>query len=313
MAANPQILQDLHEYVASKTGKPVTGGEPKTGGEKVKPKGRVPLPTNPDDPVQRQKFAEQIRINHNLPHGYGDTFLHMDEIPGTTTDSLTTRQIMTKLAPVANLPPALLHASSFEEGMSGLYPRTIGKEKDQVDFSGNEKFPVNGFVNFGLDNFSDAYNNPNIRKYLPADFNKQFVKSVATNEKGQKVNSANFLSAEAAATAKAAMLRNAQDEVSAYAAKNKIPLSDKAKQFFTLVHYNAGPGNAQKMLSDYNKSGALTNDAFMTARPVTGPGLTATSWQQPYDNVARRFQLANASTFEGQFDEPTPSPVVQTK
>jgi hypothetical protein len=297
MAANPQILSSLHEYVASKTGKPV--GEPKTGGGNPKPPERIPLPDY-NDPASRLKYAQLVKDKYKLPSGYGDTFLRMNEIPSPDTDSIPTKQLMLNAAKIANLPPALLHASAMEEGMSGLYPRTIGKEKDQVDWSNNPKYPVNGFVNFGLDTFSDAYPGLVKKGYLPADFNKNFTKAVNKNEKGQAVNSANFTTADAALQAKAAMMRDVQDQVNAYAAKNKIPLTDNSRQFLTLAAYNGGMGAAQNMIQEYNKGGLLPNDAFMKSRPLKS------NYNQVWDNVNRRFQLSNALTSEGYFDPPAP-------
>lgn len=308
MAANPEILSNLKQYISDKTG----GGDPPTGGDKDKntkggtpaPPNRIPLPDY-NNPASRLNYAKSWTNTYGpLMQGRGDTPLRVNEIPNTANDSLTAKQIAIKAAQPLGLSPALLHASAMEEGMSGLYADKNGS----IDVSDNPKFPVNGFVSFGLDNFADAYPGLVKKGYLPADFNKQFVKAKATNEKNQPVNSANFTSAEAAMKGKAAMLRASQDEVEAYAKQNKIPLSDKAKEFFTLVHYNAGSGNAQKMLSDYNKAGALTNDAFLQARPTSGPGLSATSWQQPYENNIRRVQMANGLEEQTLFDPFHPPP-----
>ena len=147
---------------------------------------RLPLPdyNNPDS---RLNYAKGFTQKYGpLMAQRGDTPLRINEIPDTGTD--TSKNLALKTAKGLGLDPALLYSSAMEEGMSGLYP----DKNKQVDYSGNEKFPVNGFANFGLDTFSDAYEGLVKRGYLPADFSKNFTKRVQENEKGQKVNSADF-------------------------------------------------------------------------------------------------------------------------
>ncbi len=309
MPANPEILNKLKQYVTDKT-----GGNPPTGGDKDKGKGapiatkspeRIPLPDY-NNPQSRLAYAHAFRQKYgDFAQGRGDTPLRINEIPDTQTDTLNSKQLALKAAKIANLPPALLYSSAMEEGMSGIY-----NQKGTADYSGNEKFPVDGYVNFGLDTFSDAFPGLVKKGYLPADFKNQFVKKVAPARKGDNkipVNSADFASADAALQAKAAMLRATQDELDAYTTKNKIPLSPKAKQFFTLLSYNAGSGNAQKMMQDYQKAGALTNDAFLESRPIKGGTLSEKSWATPYQNTIVRMKMADALNKEGYFDEPTPA------
>lgn len=308
MPANPEILTKLKTYIADKT-----GGNPPTGGDKDKGKGTTPVPKpedpipmfDPNDPKSRKAYVDTAVKKHNLPHGYGDVFTRFNEIPATQTDTLNTRQLINRTGDASGLPKPLFYTSAMVEGMSGLYP-----QKGEAQWSGNEKFPVDGFANFGLDNFSDRY--PQLKKYLPAGFEKQFVKATSKNEKGQSVNSANFSTAEAALQAKAAMLREAQDQVNAYAVKNKIPLTDKARQFLTLAAYNGGPGAAQTMLQEANKSGGLANDAYFQTKPAQS------KYGQVWDNVNQRFQLANAITaekykFEDPISPPQQPPIVKTQ
>jgi hypothetical protein len=188
------------------------------------------------------------------------------------------------------------------EGMTGLYP--YGPKKD-VDWSGNEKFPVAGYENFGLDTFSDAYPGLVKKGYLPPDFSKQFVKSVKPARKGDNktpVNSADFANTEAALQAKAAMMRDAQDQVNAYIAKNKIPLSEQGKQFLTMAYYNGGAGAGKGLLQDFQREGLLANDAFLKTKPKQS------DYGQVYNNVMDRMKLANALTGEGYKFEDTPPP-----
>lgn len=313
MPANPEILSKLKSYVSEKTGN-TFDGDPPIGGDKNKGKGvpivqptdRIPM-FDPNNPQSRVNYVNAVVKKHNLPHGYGDVFTRFNEIPETQADTLTTKELISRTAKNSGLPPSLFYTSSMVEGMSGLYP-----QKGETQWSGNEKFPVDGFVNFGLDTFADAYPGLVKKGLLPADFKKRFVKASSKNEKGQKVNSANFDTAEAALMAKAAMIKDAQTQFNAYADKSKTPLSDKAKQFFTLAAYNGGPGAAQNMLQEYQKGGVLNNDAFLTTKPAQS------KYGQVYNNVMQRIQLANALDKEGyQFDNPaTPPqqpPIVTTK
>lgn len=302
MPANPSIHANLKNYISEKTGKSFDGGgDPPTGGDKGKGKPPEKIPMfNPADPKSRLNYTAAVAKKYNLPGGYGDTFTRFNEIPSSSgTDTLTSKELALKMAKTSGLPPSLLYSSAMVEGMSGLYP--YGKNQD-VDYSGDEKFPVPGFRNFGLDTFSDAYPGLVKKGLLPADFNKRFIKSVHTNEQNKKVNSANFDTAESGLMAKAAMMRDAQDQFNDYAAKSKVPLSDKAKHFFALAAYNGGPGAAKTLLQEYQKSGTLANDAFLKNRPAQS------KYNQVYDNVMQRFSLANALDSEGYFDPP-PAPV----
>jgi len=312
VAANPNILANLKSYVGDKTGK-TFDGDPPTGGDKgkgtpaAKPPERIPM-FKAEDPKSRRAYLDAIVKKYNLPHGYGDTFTRFNEIPSSSeADTLTSKELALKMAKASGLPPSLLYSSAMVEGMSGLYPQILkGSKEESVDFSGDEKYPVPGFRNFGLDTFSDAYPGLVKKGLLPADFNKRFIKSVHTNEQNKKVNSANFDSAEAGLQAKAAMMKDAQDQFNAYAAQNKIPLSDRARQFFALAAYNGGPGAAKTLLQEYQKSGTLANDAFLKTRPAQS------RYNQVYDNVMQRFSLANALDSEGYF-EPPPQTTVTSK
>jgi hypothetical protein len=321
MPANPEILNSLNQHVLDKTGVNVLAGGPPTGGDKgkdgkAKPAPAAATPTTPPDkiplpdynnPQSRLNYTAAVAKKYNLPHGMGDSFTRFNEVPGTQTDTLTSRQMIAKTAPGSGLPAPLFYNSAMVEGMTGLYP--YGPKND-VDYSGNEKFPVSGYTNFGLDTFSDAYPGLVKKGYLPADFNKQFVKSIHPARKGDNkvpVNSANFATAQSALQAKAAVLRDAQDQVNDYATKNKIPLSDKAKQFITLAYYNGGSGAGKALLQDFQREGLLKNDAFLTTKPQKS------DYGKVYNNVMDRFKVANAQVAEGyDFSDPgAPKPAPQ--
>jgi hypothetical protein len=263
-------------------------------GDPVPGSSRIPLPDY-KNPESRLQYAQQFTQKYGpLMSGRGDTPLRINETP--SWGRTKSKDLAVNTAKGVGIDPAILYSSAMEEGLSGLYPDKKGLI---YTWSENKDYPISGFSNLGLDNFSDAYPGLVKKGYLPADFNSNFIKRVETNEKNKSVNSADFKNPEAALQAKAAMMRASRDEIDDFAAKNKIPLSPKARDFFSLIHYNAGSGNAQQMLQSYNQKGYLKGDAFLNKQPDA-------SWGQPYQNVIRRLKMADALKNEGYFDEDQP-------
>jgi hypothetical protein len=262
-----------------------TGGNPSA----------IPKP-NYDDPQSRLNYAAAFTKKYGpLMQGRGDTPLRINETPDSGSD--TAKNLAAKAASKYGLDPALLYSSAMEEGMSGLFPDKNGK----VDFSGDQKHPISGFLSFGLDRFSDQVPELMKKGYLDNDFANKFVKSPETNDKGEKVNSANFTDTDSALQAKAAVVKNTQDHLQDFAKKNNINLSPKATEFFSLVGYNGGEGNMRKMLNDYQKAGALKDDNFITNRPTSGGDLKEGSYKQLHENVSRRLIMRDSLKSEGLF------------
>lgn len=258
---------------------------------------RIPLPDY-KNPESRLGYAKAFTQKYGpLMSGRGDTPLRINEVPAWGKASA--RDLSVKAAKAVGVDPVLLYTSAMEEGMSGLYPHVFkGREKDGllVQSSGDKEFPIDGFISFGLDTFSDSYPELVKKGYLPKDFSNRFKPKSQVNELEEEVNSANFKSPEDALMAKAAMMRNAQDTLDGFVKKNNINLSEDGKKFFNLIAYNAGLGAAQKMLTSYKNSGFLKNDDYLKKRP-------SDSWKQPYENVMRRVQMASALKEEGYFEE----------
>lgn len=258
------------------------------------PKQRIPLPDY-KNPEARLAYAKAWTQKYGpLMAQRGDTPLRINEIPAWGKG--TAKQLSMQAAKNLSLDPALLYSSAMEEGMSGIYPHEIEGKQGMVQSSGDKEYPVSGFINFGLDNFSDAYPALVKKGYLSPDFQTNFKLAKDVNEKNQPINSANFRTPDAALQAKAAMIKSSEDEIGEFAKKSNIELSPKAKAFFTLINYNAGSGNAQEMLKQYYKSGYLKGDKFLEKRP-------SEYWQQPYENVIRRIKMADALKNEGYFDD----------
>jgi hypothetical protein len=268
--------------------------------------GRIPLPDY-KNPTSRLKYAQQWRDKYGpYMQGRGDTPLRINEVPNTAHDRLPIKQSAINAAKRLGLDPALFYSSAMEEGVSGMFKKGYPGE-EPFNSSSYEDFPVSGFAGVGLDHFGSTFPELVKRGYLPAEFSKKFQPTVMTNEKGETTHSGDFRSVEDAMMAKGAMAKLSEDQLMNYAKRKNIQLSPKAKEFFTYVNYNAGEGNAQKMLDDYYGAGALKDDAFLKSRPNKGGNLKEASWKQPYDNVMRRVKMAEALKGEGYFDE-SPSP-----
>ena len=245
--------------------------------------GTIPLP-NYDDPKSRAAYLDKFAPKYgNFVHNRGDTIIHVNEVPegGTIPIGQSAKQAASKLG----LDPALLYSSAMEEGASGMFPDKPGEHVDKGEFT-TDKYPVDGYANYGLDNFHDNFKEMVKRGYLPQDFDYQ--KSVRTNELGAKVNSAIFKTPEDAMTAKAAYMKLEQDHIDDYAKQKSIQLSDRARQFFTLVNFNGGPGAGPKMLNYYAKKGLLKDEKFVDTPPEPGLGLG-----EYYEHIHPRMQMAD--------------------
>jgi hypothetical protein len=212
-------------------------------------------------------------------------------------DGKTYKDVFNEMEAEYGIPAEIIFASTAEEGF-----RAFVYDPSPTKTPG---FPVSGFADFGLDNFADIF--PTLVKegLLPQSFSSQFVPFKAENEKDVSVNSANFKTPQDAIKAKSAYLAYINDEVVDYANSKNIKLSESAMDFFMLVGYNAGLGNAKKMLLDYSGAGALKGNKFLKERPTQGNDkvtLKETSWKEPYTNVMRRINPANAWRGEGFFD-----------
>lgn len=242
-----------------------------------------------NNPQSRMQYAQQFTKKYGpLMQGRGDTALRINETPDEGTDSV--KNLTIKAAKPLGLDPATFYSSAMEEGMSGLFKDKNGES----DFSGDKDYPTDGYTNFGLDDFVDKVPALIKKGYLSPEFKNQYVPKKQTNEQGREVNSANFKSPDAALQAKAAVVKDFQDQTEDYAKKNNIPLTEKQKQFFTLAAYNGGVGNMRKMMAEYNKKGALKDDSFI-ANPETG------SYKTIHTNVGRRILMAQALKSEGLF------------
>jgi|SRR6187402_200944 len=251
---------------------------------------RIPLP-NYDDPKARFNYLQQIRKKHgDVVQGRGDAIIHVNEVPDDGVDTMKNATV--KAASKFGLDPALLYSSTMEEGGSGVFPDKNGK----FDQSDSKTHPVDGFHNFGLDHFHDVFPELVKRGYLPKNFD--YEKATQVNpENSEKVNSANFKTVDDAIMAKAAYVKMFQDDTEKYAKSKGVELSPKAKQFFTLIAFNGGPGTYHKMLNYYQSKGLLKDDKYMETNPgkAVDPG-------GAYKHIVPRFKIADILRKEALFE-----------
>lgn len=223
---------------------------------------------------------------------------------GSQLDSVTLpfskskmRDSIYNVSKISGVNPALLYASAMEEGLGDFiaHPDDVGEAYPDKGF---EEYPVDGFYSFGLDTFGEQYDKLNKGGYLPKGFDKRFKPFISTNEKGEKVKTAAFRTPDDAIMAKAAMLKQTRDKLSAYADKSKLKLTPKQLDFFNMVGYNAGQGNMEKMIQSYNQKGYLKDDKFLD-----DTSFKPASYAQVYIQNQRRLQNQNVMQDEGFFDD----------
>jgi hypothetical protein len=210
------------------------------------------------------------------------------------------KDAISRAAQKAGVNPSLLYTSAMEEGMQQVLadPNAVSEAYGQWSTKNPkmaEKFPVDGFFGYGLDRFGENYQQLIDKGYLPKDFTNRFTSFDATNERNEKIKSAAFYSDEDALMAKAAVIRNSSENLKTYLGQNKINLSPKQQDFFTLAAYNYGDAGVKNMLKSYQEKGYLKDDKFLD------PNFKPASYSGVYTNVQRRLQNKNVLENEGFF------------
>lgn len=202
-----------------------------------------------------------------------------------------------------NVDSALLYSSAMEEGMSGSVDAKYSGNASEayVDWAEKnndkaEEYPVDGFYNYGLDQFSGMAKNLEKKGYLPKGFEEKFTTFDASNEKGEKLKAAAFKKDSDALIAKSAMIRLAKDQLEEHIKEKGISLTPKQKDFFMLANYNGGEGTMQKMINSYKEKGYLKDDNFLNTN------FKPASYEGVYKNVQARMQSAKQLKDEKYFD-----------
>lgn len=263
-------------------------------------------PSDPKDPGTRltaKQIKQKYAKNQYVVGGretWGEVLdKQLPLAPGTTV-----RSAITNASKTTGVDPSLLYSSAMEEGLgyalsrpdetSEAYYMWSEKNKDLA-----KKYQVDGFYNYGLDRFGEAGVMESLQKkgYLPKDFKDKFTVYDAYNEKKERIKTAAFLSDQDALTAKAAMLRDTQDQLNAYVTKKNYKLTPEQMDFFALAGYNSGLGNMQKMIESYNQKDYLKDNKFLD------PSFKPASYMPIYTNVQRRLQNRNILKTEGYFED----------
>jgi hypothetical protein len=202
-------------------------------------------------------------------------------VPG---DNKSVSDIVRSASLSTGVNPSFLLKSAWQEGMNkAVYqPDTISLAYENAAVKNPQlsQFPVDGFYFYGTDTFGEpgVFEKLSAKGYLPKGFEQRFSPYEATNEKNQLVRTAAFKSHEDALTAKAAMLRDIQDQVEDYAKKKGIKLGEEEKAYFTSASYNAGFGRGKQIIDEFVSS--------PNKKEFISKGLTA--YKQVHQNVYPR-------------------------
>lgn len=144
----------------------------------------------------------------------------------------------------------MLAANALQEGLNTMADTKKLKTSNEYRSSkvDSKKYPIDGFLYYGLDNFSSVAPDLIKKGYLPNDFD--YSPFEAQNENWKTVKTAAFKSNEDAMIAKGAFLKMFRDDVRNYATKIGLPLNKEAEEYLTMSAYNGGMGNAKIMIDE---------------------------------------------------------------
>lgn len=211
---------------------------------------------------QRDSFTEQF-------YDHPDNNYAIPEITTTWKEELERRE------DIENKP--LFVASLFDEGGDKFTSQTQNR--------------IEGFWNFGLDTIFDRADSLIKKGYLSEDFKKRMIPRYVMNEKGDMVGSADFRNLQDVITAKVAIFNYSRDYIRKISESKNIELTPEALDYFTIAAYNAGEGNASKMLEKFRKENLLENNAFLNTE--------LDSYKDIHRNVIRRMRSAEMLKGEG--------------
>lgn len=291
---------DIEHYDAA-LGQPVAAPGPKVSSRQAVPP-PVAIPTAASSLIsaysQHDMAAARVQQLAKQPgneflHGRGDALINASFVP--STDSQSFRDSSIKATKSLGLDPNMFWASAAEEGTTGLIPDKKGAINTDPNIDLNGKYPVSGFANFGMDHFHGDFKDMVARGYLPKDFD--YKKSMHTNENGEQVASGDFKTVADALQGKAAYIRMHQDDLDKWAKDSNVQLSPVARQFFTYMSYNGGPGTAHKLINYYKAKGLLDGDKFLAEKPPH-----ELDKADSYGKVLPRWQMAQLMNKEKLFN-----------
>lgn len=228
---------------------------------------------------------------------------YLDKVDVTTGEPI--RNLVQQAAEKHGVDPNLIYNTAISEGLDKYDYFAQGQQLD--DYEKNELRPYiqkQGGVDvsniLGLDTIGNVKSRLVRKGYIdPKEYKSKADEFTYTNEKGEKVKSAQYEDLGYALDNMTAFLKDSNDMLEEYIQENDIELSGLGKKFFQNVAYNAGIGNAQKMLKSYNKKGYLEDDNYIYERPND-------SWKQIHKNSLKRVSAMVGLDEQGllKFSEP---------
>lgn len=260
------------------------------------------------DIKERKDFKTDAEYNQYLRETYGQHISHRTswiKIAQKPLEELGGKNIIQYLNSRKDIKnPSMFLASMFEENLAKrINEGSIGRYNDDktgYNISGDKNYPYSGFYDFGLDTAGTSVDKFIDKGYLPKDIKERMITSSVGNEKGEEVLTADFKDFKDVIDFKLAYLKEAEQNIDSYIKKNNIKVSPEAKEYFTYVGYNAGLGNAQKMLNSFNERGYLKDDAFLK------DGFEPEYWKDPYKYSMRRYQGSKMLQNELDFNQVAP-------
>jgi hypothetical protein len=221
---------------------------------KVEPQATIPLfEQNPWDRGKEKDpsltDAEKKLINQLL-----DSRLRLD--------NKSARDVIDSVSKRSGLPKDFIAATALQEGMNLAITNPDDVSEAYLNAKVEPDYPVDGFYNYGLDTFSDAFPKLVKKGYLTKDF--KYRPYEAVNEQKQKVNTAAFRNNEDALLAKAAYLKDFMDNVKDEAKKKGVDLTDRELKYFTMAGYNGGMGSVKVMFDEMNEQKQKASDYIKT-------------------------------------------------
>lgn len=198
--------------------------------------------------------------------------------------------VILNVSSATGVDPRLLLGNAMEEG----FFKSVHNKKQVLNSRGtpDPNYPINGMVLLGLDTFGDRINT--LKNYLPKDFS--YILQKGRNNKDE-VTTGLFKNTSDALVALSAEIKANRNYIDNYARTSGVKLSPAATDFFTMAAYNAGEGNAKKMIEYYANKGLLKEDKFLKMDE-----LAKDKYGGVYENVRRRIDPVSALEKEGKFD-----------
>lgn len=237
---------------------------------------------------------EQWKERYNSDTAYFLDYLDKKDL----STGKTLKEIITNASKDLDIDPTFLMSTALAEGLDRYqFFETGDKAKDSARKMKLAENKIDGHLTLGLDTIGNKESQLRKGGYLREDLKfkvKDFV-----NEKNETVKTANFENLEDAVYVMAGLARKEYDDLIEYAQENNIELTPEQEEYFTDVAYNAGAGNARKMLSSYSKKGYLKDNNFITEAPDT-------SWAGVRKNVQRRYGASKGLKESGLLGDYTP-------